>query len=114
MEDLSESGSLEEDADSIVLLHSEAVYPTKKYDKGDEPDPSLTDVQVAKYRGSKRGIRLKLRFRGEFQTFESTEGSDRFLWSTSEPAPTPEVMARGPAQAHDEGEVEFDFGGDHG
>lgn len=112
MEDLSESGSLEEDADSVTLLHSEAAYPTKKYDKGDEPDPSLTDVQVAKIRGSKRGIKLKLRFRGEFQTFESTEGSDRFLWSTtSEPAPTPEPE---PAPASDDRDIEFDFGGDHG
>ena len=37
MEDLKESGDLEDNADGVVILHNEGRYPTKKYAEGQGP-----------------------------------------------------------------------------
>lgn len=70
LEDLAECSALEADADSVLLLHSEAVYPTRRYKDDEAPDPSVVEMFVAKVRGAKRQQLVRARFRGEFQTFE--------------------------------------------
>ena len=63
MSDLRESGSIEQDADVIILLHRADYYdPTKN--KGE------VDVDVAKQRNGPTG-KIKLTFRSEFLRFEN-------------------------------------------
>ena len=71
MEDLKESGSLEENADAVVLLHNESKYPTKKHSENDPPPKDRVDALVPKRRGGSSEGYCQLRFRGEFQRFES-------------------------------------------
>lgn len=73
VEDLAECSALEADADSVTLLHNEAIYPTRKYEQGEEPDQSIVEMCVAKARNTKRNQIVRLRFRGALQTFEELE-----------------------------------------
>lgn len=67
MSDLRESGSLEQDADLVILLHREAYY--HKGEAGWENNEDA-EVIIAKQRNGPTGI-AKLRFRGEFTRFDS-------------------------------------------
>lgn len=63
MSDLRESGSIEQDADVIILLHREDYYdPTKK--------PGEVDLNIAKQRNGPTG-KVKLTFRREILRFEN-------------------------------------------
>ena len=63
MSDLRESGSIEQDADVIMLLHRADYYdPTK--------NPGEVDVHVAKQRNGPTG-KIKLTFRNQFLRFEN-------------------------------------------
>ncbi|MBT7590416.1 MAG: replicative DNA helicase, partial [Candidatus Scalindua sp.] len=63
MSDLRESGSIEQDADVIMLLHRADYYdPTK--------NPGEVDVDVAKQRNGPTG-KIKLTFRNQFLRFEN-------------------------------------------
>jgi replicative DNA helicase len=63
MSDLRESGSIEQDADVIILLHREDYYdPTKR--------PGEVDLNIAKQRNGPTG-RVKLTFRREILRFEN-------------------------------------------
>lgn len=72
MEHLKESGDLEESADSVVILHSEGRYPTKKYAEGEQPSQDLVDFLVPKLRNARAGGYAKLRMEGAVQRFCST------------------------------------------
>ena len=86
MEDLKESGDLEENADGVVMLHNEGRYPTKKYAKGDEPSRDMVDVYVPKVRGARGGGYAKLRLHGALQRFASTVSPE---WDLDTRATTP-------------------------
>jgi replicative DNA helicase len=64
MSDLRESGSLEQDADVIMLLYRDEYY---------NPDSEFTgvaEVNIAKQRDGATGV-VSLAFRGEFSRFEN-------------------------------------------
>jgi replicative DNA helicase len=63
MSDLRESGSIEQDADVIILLHRADYYDSTK-NKGE------VDVDIAKQRNGPTG-KIKLTFRSEFLRFEN-------------------------------------------
>ncbi|HEY8509975.1 MAG TPA: replicative DNA helicase [Steroidobacteraceae bacterium] len=64
MSDLRESGSIEQDADMILLIYREEVYDKNTTKKG------IADVDLAKHRNGETGTIL-LTFRGEFTRFEN-------------------------------------------
>lgn len=72
MEDLKESGDLEDNADGVVLMHNEGRYPTKKYAEGQEPSRDFVEIFVPKVRGGRGGGYAKLRLHGAQQRFAST------------------------------------------
>jgi replicative DNA helicase len=68
--DLRESGSIEQDADVVMLLHRPEVYE-------DDPGPELrglAELYVAKHRNGATGL-AKLQFFREFMRFENREAS---------------------------------------
>ena len=71
MADLKESGELEEVADSVVILHCEGKYPTKRYSEGDEPSKDIVEVIVPKLRNGAAGGRVAIRMHGASQRFLS-------------------------------------------
>jgi len=66
---LRESGSIEQDADTVLLLHRPGGIEDEE-DLQRPPDDGLTEVVIAKQRNGPTGI-VKVRFRKEFQRFES-------------------------------------------
>jgi len=79
--DLRESGSIEQDADVVILLHRLERYP--KY--ADDPEhKNRADVNVAKHRNGATG-RFTLRFFGEYMRFENpTVGVSEAIYADSE------------------------------
>ncbi len=65
LSDLRDSGSIEQDADSVLMLYREGSY------NEDCDDPALTDVYVRKNRNGPTG-RVSLRFLQERMIFQST------------------------------------------
>jgi replicative DNA helicase len=63
MGDLRESGSLEQDADTIMLIHRPEYYDPKEENRG------VAHLDVCKNRDGATGI-VDLRFVGEFMRFE--------------------------------------------
>jgi replicative DNA helicase len=64
MSDLRESGSLEQDADMILLIYREEVYDKNTAKKG------VAEVDLAKHRNGETGT-MMLTFRGEITKFEN-------------------------------------------
>lgn len=85
MEDLKESGDLEDNADGVVILHNEGRYPTKKYAEGQEPSRDFVEAFVPKVRGGRGGGYAKLRLRGDVQRFCSTLSQELDLAHEAEP-----------------------------
>jgi len=71
---LRDSGSLEQDADMVLMLHRPEMYAKTDADK--EKLKGLTDVHVAKNRNGRTGT-VHLEFRPEYQRFESLEEASR-------------------------------------
>ena len=70
MADLAESSGIENDADTVILMHREDLTPTGA--KGsDAPKPGEVEFYCAKQRNAEPGKFFKLRFRGEYSRFES-------------------------------------------
>ena len=71
MSDLRDSGSIEQDADVIMLLHREAYYHRgdPEYDH-DSPEANLAEIIVAKQRNGPTDT-VKLVFNGQFTRFEN-------------------------------------------
>jgi replicative DNA helicase len=67
MSDLRESGSIEQDADVVMLLHREDYYRHEKEDK--TPD-NKAEIIIAKQRNGPTGL-VKLMFREQFTRFEN-------------------------------------------
>lgn len=68
IEDLAESSAIEADADTIVLLHREDLYPTAHHEA--KPEPGITEALVLKQRKAPSGNSFRLRFNGSIQRFE--------------------------------------------
>ncbi|SKF63515.1 replicative DNA helicase [Mycobacteroides abscessus subsp. abscessus] len=66
LSDLRESGSLEQDADMVVLLHREDVY-----DKDNRPGEA--DLIVAKHRNGPTGT-ITTAFQGHYSRFVDMQG----------------------------------------
>lgn len=77
MADLKESGELEEVADSIVIMHCEGKYPTKKYGEGEEPSKDIVEIIVPKLRNAPAGGRVAIRMHGATQRFHSLQTEDQ-------------------------------------
>jgi len=86
LSDLRESGSLEQDADVVILLHRKVLQeddaPGQPQQRG--PTDKVTDVIVAKQRNGPTG-KIKLTFLPQFVRFESHAGIDAPDIDESEP-----------------------------
>lgn len=71
LEGLAEADALGKDADGVILMHRDDLYPPKK-SKG-PPEKGVALVLGAKVRGSAVNEMCKLRLRGEFQRWEPVE-----------------------------------------
>jgi replicative DNA helicase len=71
LSDLRESGSLEQDADVVMLIHRPGVYEKKEEDK--EADDRLTRLKIEKQRNGPTGV-VDLVFIKEYTRFEPLEG----------------------------------------
>lgn len=102
MEDIAESDAPARDASSIVLLHREDYYPTRKYDDAAPPMAGLVDVFVPKVRGSAGAMKCRLRFHGHLQRWTGVE---------AEPGldDQPELATHAPAFDDDDREPEVAF-----
>jgi hypothetical protein len=76
LEDIVESATLEADADAVVILHREDLYPTKKYTASEPAEPGLTHALVSKVRWGEPGRVAMLRFNGAHQRFASVHRAD--------------------------------------
>jgi replicative DNA helicase len=70
LSDLRESGAIEQDADTVLLLHREEVYDRHTEDKG------IAEVIIAKQRSGRIGT-VRLRWVGELTRLESLETQER-------------------------------------
>lgn len=73
LSDLKESGSLEQDADLVVLLHRPEMHESNDRNKG------IAEVIVAKNRDGETGI-IEMAFRGQFMRFEPLDTESRNLY----------------------------------
>ena len=76
LEDMVDSATFEADADAVVILHREDLYPTKKYTPSEPAEPGLTHALVSKVRWGEPGRVAMLRFHGAHQRFESAHRRD--------------------------------------
>lgn len=72
MSDLRESGSIEQDADVVMLLHREDYY---KHDEQDYENTNTAEIIIAKQRNGPTGM-IKLVFREEITRFENASYAD--------------------------------------
>jgi replicative DNA helicase len=73
MSDLRESGSIEQDADLVLLLHRPAYYAA---DQETEPDPQDAELHIAKHRAGATG-KVNLIWRPRLTRFENAALGDR-------------------------------------
>lgn len=99
MDDVAGADDMSRDAASVILLHREDRYPTKKYDEAQPPMEGLVDVFVPKARGAKGAVRCKLRLHGQYQR-----------WTGVDAEPGIDDQPRLPAHASED----FDGEGDGG
>jgi len=66
LSDLRESGSIEQDADTVLMLYREDLY--KQHESGDQT--GVTEIRIAKQRNGPTGI-VKLKFIQEYTRFEN-------------------------------------------
>jgi replicative DNA helicase len=58
------SGSIEQDADVVILLYRDEIY------REDSPDKRIAEVKIAKHRNGATG-RFKLAFQKEYMLFQN-------------------------------------------
>ena len=71
MSDLRESGSIEQDADLILMLYRDSYY------NPDSPDRDLAEIIIAKHRNGPTGI-VKLIFNSEYTLFRNLQDNQRY------------------------------------
>jgi replicative DNA helicase len=74
MSDLRESGSIEQDADTIMLLYRDDYYDPQSVDKG------IAEVIIAKQRNGPTGT-VKLLFQPEFTKFKNLAFQNKKSWA---------------------------------
>ncbi len=67
LSDLRESGSIEQDADSVIFLHRESYH-----DRDGETDPEKAELIIAKNRHGETGI-VEMKWNGQFTSFTSID-----------------------------------------
>lgn len=72
MSDLRESGSIEQDADLVIMLYRDDYY------NPDSPDRGIAEVIITKHRNGPTGT-IKLLFDPQFTKFRNLAGSDRYF-----------------------------------
>jgi replicative DNA helicase len=77
MSDMRESGSLEADADVVLLLHRKGFYDAQKADHEQVNDYNTAELIVAKQRNGPTGV-VKLFFDGATTSFKSYADPDKF------------------------------------
>jgi replicative DNA helicase len=70
MSDLRESGSIEQDADIVMMLYRDEYY------NPDTPDRGVAEVIVTKHRNGPTGV-VKLLFESQFTQFRNLASSNR-------------------------------------
>ena len=73
MSDLRESGSIEQDADLVLLLHRPCYYAA---DQETEPDPQDAELHIAKHRAGATG-KVNLVWRPKLTRFETASFGTR-------------------------------------
>jgi replicative DNA helicase len=76
LSDLRDSGSIEQDADIVMMLYREGYYKNDKQN-AEEVDMSQADVDVAKNRHGPTE-RIKLHWDGQFTLFSTLEYRDEY------------------------------------
>jgi replicative DNA helicase len=72
MSDLRESGSIEQDADLVIMLYRDDYY------NPDSPDRGIAEVIITKHRNGPTGT-IKLLFDPQFTKFRNLAGGERYL-----------------------------------
>ena len=70
MSDLRESGSIEQDADLVIMLYRDEYY------NPDSPDRGIAEVIITKHRNGPTGI-IKLLFDAQFTSFRNLASPKR-------------------------------------
>lgn len=72
LEHLADADALGKDADGVLLMHRDDLYPPRRRDAA-PPEPGVGLVLAAKVRGAPVNALCKLRLRGEFQRWDPVE-----------------------------------------
>ncbi len=94
MSDLRESGSIEQDADVVMMLHREAYYHRDEEWRDDNPDKlNLAELIIAKQRNGPTGT-VKLNWDSRCTRFQEyvevpASGGDSQPWIPPPPPPPP-------------------------
>lgn len=74
LSDLRDSGAIEQDADIVMFLHN----PEKYNDTPTQDEPGVVELIIAKHRNGETGS-VKLRWVGEYTTFQNLEDKVNFV-----------------------------------
>jgi replicative DNA helicase len=104
LSDLRESGSLEQDADSVTFLYRPEYYGIEFSDEGNLPTAGLCEVIIAKNRGGLTGT-VPVRVNLATSTFEDYDGGS---FKAPSPPPIEEVQRWSPMPRSSEFDDQFD------
>lgn len=80
LSDLRESGSLEQDASTVLFIYRDSIY-------NPAADPSLAELIIAKQRSGQAGVSVNLEFEDRLTRFKSTTRTPAATFTPPPPAP---------------------------